>query len=134
MLESRLSPPPSVIYSFSYEHGRSKLILYTILLSSARARAASISNVHRSSISAPREKNNREFSRISPQMFSGRGPCRSCKFISDITKRRDGVKRVSCETRALARGENNENKYVPRVQRVAGRSFRRSGYVRTRRD
>lgn len=58
----------------------------------------------------------RIFRAFPPQMFSGRS-CRCCKFISSITKRRDGVKRVSCEVRP---GENNENKYVPRalVQRA----------------
>lgn len=35
-------------------------------------------------------------------MFSGRSR-RGCKFISSITKRRGGVKRVSCEVRARAK-------------------------------
>lgn len=45
--------------------------------------------------------------------------------FSSITKRRGGVKCVSCEVRPG--NENNENKYVPRVQHV--RCPRRSRYV-----
>lgn len=59
------------------------------------------------SAQCPQRENGCEtnFRAFPPQMFNDRS-CRGCKFISGITKRRGGVKRVSCEAR-----ENNENKY-----------------------